>query len=38
MEGEWKAILQRDNERKSSGGNDAAGIPCAPWVSVLGCV
>lgn len=38
MEGEWKEILKRYNERKSTGGNDAAGTPFAPRVSVLGCV
>lgn len=38
MAGEWKEILKRHNERKSSGGNDAVGTPFPPWVSVLGCV
>lgn len=37
MEG-WKEMLQRDNERKSRGGNEAADILFPPWVSVLGCV
>lgn len=36
--GEWKEILQRDNERKSRGGNEAADIPFPLWASVLGCV